>query len=177
MTTKGHILIRWFKKRISFPSTDNRSCSKLTIGELISAIRKIKHKGAAGPDCIPPTFLKGLGLIALGKFLNVFNVLFLYADCPRIWQVTTIIPILKTDRPACEVASYQPFSLTSFIVKLPKHILADVFFLHCWVQASIQPFQSSINCANGDERAHNKHTKRYSGARNSVHVNQSKTSK
>lgn len=77
MTTKSHILIRWFKKRIGSPSTDNRSWSKLTIGELISAIPKIKCNGAAGPDCIPPIFLKDLGLIALGKFLNVFNVLFL----------------------------------------------------------------------------------------------------
>lgn len=63
MTTKSHVLIRWFKKRIGSPSTDNRSWSKLTIGELISAIPKIKCNGAAGPDCIPPIFLKDLGLI------------------------------------------------------------------------------------------------------------------
>ena len=74
MTSENRNLIRTFKKRIYSLSTDNESCSKLTMGELISAILKIKCKGVAGPDGIPPTFLKALGLI----------VSFLYVDCPRI---------------------------------------------------------------------------------------------
>ena len=35
------------------------------MGELLSGIKKKKHKGAAGPDNIPPSFLKSLGPLAL----------------------------------------------------------------------------------------------------------------
>ena len=65
MTAEDCNLIREFKKRIYPPSTDNKSCSKITMGELTSAIQKMKWKGAAGPDDIPPTFLKALSPITL----------------------------------------------------------------------------------------------------------------
>ena len=48
MTAEDRNLIRGFKKRIDSPSTDNESCSKLTMGEFISAICKMKRQGAAG---------------------------------------------------------------------------------------------------------------------------------
>ena len=35
------------------------------MGELVSAIKKKKGKGAAGPDNIPPLFLKSLGPLAV----------------------------------------------------------------------------------------------------------------
>ena len=82
----------------------------------------MKGKGAAGLYDPPPTFLKALGLIAIQELLEIFNASFMYADCPRIWRVGIMIPILKTD---IEVASYQPIGLTPCIVKLHEHILAD----------------------------------------------------
>ena len=77
------------------PFADNKCCSELTVGELTSAIPKMKRKGADGPDDIPPTFLKVLGPITLRELLQIFNASCLYADCPRIWRVATIIPILN----------------------------------------------------------------------------------
>ena len=54
-----------FKKNIKVPSADNESCAPLLMSELQSAIKKMKGKGAAGPDNIPPSFLKSLGPLAL----------------------------------------------------------------------------------------------------------------
>ena len=124
MTVEDRNLIKEFKKRIDSPSTDNKMCSRLTMGELISAVWMMKCKVAADPDDIPPTFLKALGPIALQELLEIFNTLFQYADWPRIWQVATIIRVLKTGKSASEIASYRPISLTSRIVKLLKCILA-----------------------------------------------------
>ena len=82
-------------------------------------------KGAAGPDNIPPSFLKSLGPLALQELLSIFNSPFALAHCPRIWRVATIIPLLKAGKTASDVASYRPISLTSCVVKLLERILAD----------------------------------------------------
>lgn len=77
MTAKDCYLIKQFKNRIDSSSTDNESCSKLTMGKLTSAAQKMKQKEAAGPDSISPTFLKALDPITLQELLEIFNALFL----------------------------------------------------------------------------------------------------
>ena len=42
------------------------------------------------------------------------------------------------------------------------------------LETFLEVYQDSRNCAHGDERARNVHVKRFSRARNYVHVNQSK---
>ena len=64
---------RQFKKRIKVPSADHESCAPLLMSELQSAIKKMKGKGAAGPDNIPPSFLKSLGPLALQELLSIFT--------------------------------------------------------------------------------------------------------
>ena len=70
MSAADRQLNRELKKRLDASSTDDKSCSKFTLRELTSAINKMKRKGAAGPDNIPPTFLKALGPIALQNCLQ-----------------------------------------------------------------------------------------------------------
>ena len=64
---------RQFKKRIKVPSADDESRAPLLMSELQSAIKKMKGKGAAGPDNIPPSFLKSLGPLALQELLSIFT--------------------------------------------------------------------------------------------------------
>ena len=116
---------RQFKKRIKVPSADHESCAPLLMSELQSAIKKMKGKGAAGPDNIPPSFLKSLGPLALQELLSIFNSSFSLAHCPRIWRVATIIPLLKAGKSPSEVALFRPISLTSCVVKLLECILAN----------------------------------------------------
>ena len=61
---------RQFKKHIKVPSADHESCAPLLMSELQSAIKKMKGKGAAGPDNIPPSFLKLLGPLSLQELLS-----------------------------------------------------------------------------------------------------------
>ena len=98
------------------------------MGELLSAIKKMKGKGAAGPDNIPPSFLKSLGPLALQELLFIFNSSFSFAHCPRTWSISTIIPLLKAGKSTGEVASFCPISLTSCVVKLLECILADLLY-------------------------------------------------
>ena len=62
-----------FKKCIKVPSVDDESCAPLLMSELKSSIKKMKGKGAAGSDNIPPSFLKSLGPLALQELLSIFN--------------------------------------------------------------------------------------------------------
>ena len=73
MSQSNRDINRQFKKCLHTPSVDNESCAPLLMGELQSAIKRIKGKGAAAPDNIPPLFLKSLGLLALQEILSIFN--------------------------------------------------------------------------------------------------------
>ena len=101
-----------------------------TISELRKAIKKMKPKGASGPDNIPPSFLKNLGPIALSRLLDIFNLSLKDATCPQLWRSAIIIPLLKAGKAASELDSYRPISLTSCIVKVLERMLAErIFFL------------------------------------------------
>jgi len=84
---------RKFKKKLRSTAGKNADWETFTMAELKRAIKKMKRKSAAGPDGIPPAFLKELDPIAL-----------------------TVL--LKDGKPASDLASYRPISLTSCIVKL-----------------------------------------------------------
>ena len=113
------------KKCLHAPSVDDESCTPILMGELQSAIKRMKGKGAAGPDNIPTTFLKALGPLALQELLSIFSSSFSLAHCPRIWRVATIIPLLKAGKSPSEVASFRPISLTSCVLKHLERIFAD----------------------------------------------------
>ena len=139
---------RQFKKRIKVPSADDESCAPLLMSELQSAIKKMKGKGAAGPDNIPPSFLKSLGPLALQELLSIFNSSFSLPHCPWIWRVATIIPLLKAGKSPSEVASFLPISLTSSAVKLLECILADRPYYLAKTNNMISRFQASF-CQDG----------------------------
>ena len=101
-------------------STDNESCSDFTTVELTRVIRKMRRKGAEGPDDIPPTFLKELGNKSLTELLSIFNISFRQAECHQIWRNAIILPLLKSGKLASELPSYRPISLTSCVLYGPE---------------------------------------------------------
>ena len=135
---------RQFKKRIKVPSVDDESCSPLLMSELQSVIKKMKGKGTADPDNIPPSFLKPLGPLAHQELLSIFSSSFSLADCPRVWRVATIIPLLKAGKPPSEIVSFCPISLTSCVVKLLERILADRLYYIAETNNMFSQFQASF---------------------------------
>ena len=59
---------RQFKKNIKVSSADDESCAPILMSKLQSPIKKMKGKGAAGPDNIPPLFLKSLSPLAFQEY-------------------------------------------------------------------------------------------------------------
>ena len=116
---------RLAKRNINAPAVDDQSCKPFTMGELKAAIRRIKRKGAPGADDIPPSFLKELGAKALNELLEIFNASFNRADIPQLWRHAIVIPLLKAGKPASEIASFRPISLTSCVVKLFERMITE----------------------------------------------------
>ena len=116
---------RKLKQTLSSTDREDHSNVPLTLTELKTAIKKMKTKGAAGPDDIPPSFLKNLGPIALEELLAIFNLSLESATCPQVWRSAIIIPLLKAGKPASKLDSYRPISLTSCVVKAFERIIAE----------------------------------------------------
>ena len=144
MSKSDRDINRQFKKGNKVPSPDDESCAPLLMSELQSDIKKMKGKGAAGPDNIPPSFLKSLGPLALQELLSIFNSSFSLAHCPRIWRVATIIPLLKAGKSPSEVASFRPISLTSCVVKLLERIIADRLYYIAETNNMFSRFQAGF---------------------------------
>ena len=144
MSQSGGHTNRQFKKRLNAPSVNNESCGPLLMGKLQFAIKRMKGKGAAGTDNIPPSFLKSLGPLALQELLSIFNSSFSLAHCPRIWRVTSIIPLLKAGKSPSKVASFRHISLTSCDVKLLKRILADRLYYIAETNNMLSRFQAGF---------------------------------
>ncbi len=64
---------------------NDESTTPFTMAELEKAIRKMRAKGAAGEDEIPPSFLKALGPRAKEELLSIFNQSFDEASVPQMW--------------------------------------------------------------------------------------------
>ena len=83
------------KRLLRAPKAENEintgSCSPFTNEEMDKALRKMKSKGACGPDDIPPTFLQSLGKGAKAELLSIFNALFVksasFLRAPKILEL------------------------------------------------------------------------------------------
>ena len=121
-------LNRQFKKQHNAPSDNDESCTPFQKGELLSAMKKMKCEGAAGPGNTPTSFFKSFGLLALQELLSILNSSFSLAHCPRIWRVTTIIILLKAGKSTIKGAFFHPIRLTSCVVKFQERILANCLY-------------------------------------------------
>ena len=116
---------RSLKSKLREARTTDASVQPFTLSELRNAIQRMKSRGAPGPDRIPPTFLKHLGPKALRKLLELFNMSLRTSVTPQSWRNATIIPLLKTNKPPSDLASFRPISLTSCVAKLMERMLSD----------------------------------------------------
>jgi ribonuclease HI len=141
---------RRLKKTLQTPSVDDESSAKFTMSELKKAIRKMKANGAAGPDDIPPSFIKALGPVALEELLDLFNRSFLSGTVPQAWRNAIIIPLLKAGKSASDLASFRPISLTSCVAKLLERMVAErLYYLaekHQWLNEQQAGFRKGRSC-------------------------------
>ena len=99
-------------------------CSPFTEVELLRAIGKMRGKAASGEDGIAPRFLKNLGPVGRGCLLECLNASWDSGYCPQSWRSALVVPLPKVGKPASELSSYRPVSLTSCMGKTLERMIA-----------------------------------------------------
>ena len=137
-------------KQIKRQGPEEEICKEFEMHELQKAIKRMKAKGAAGPDDIPPTFLKNLGEVALTELLGIMNQSFNSGIVPKIWRHAIIIPILKSGKPASNMASFRPISLTSVVVKTLERLIMNRLYYEAetkeWIIDKQSGFRAQRSC-------------------------------
>ena len=95
-----------------------------TLFELKKAILKSGNT-SVGPDQIAYPFFKNLSEYGLEQFLSALNKLWEDGEFPESWRNSTLIPILKNNKPQTDPASYRPISLSSCASKILERMVND----------------------------------------------------
>ena len=113
------------RRTLNAPSVAEESCQAFNLAELSVAIKSMKPKGAPGKYRIAPRFINALGPVALSFMLAIFNDSWFSGKCPPSWREAVIIPLLKKGKPAIQIDSFRPISLTSCVAKTMERMVAN----------------------------------------------------
>ncbi|KAM7298241.1 uncharacterized protein ISCGN_018853 [Ixodes scapularis] len=94
-----------------------------TESELRSALRASKRRGAPGPDGVTTQMLQNLPDSRLQELLSSFNDIWASSESPAVWRLAWVVPVLKSGKPAGDLSSYRPVSLTSCVAKLFERLV------------------------------------------------------
>ena len=96
----------------------------LTMGEMMMSYRKMAKNRAVGDDEIPVEVIDWMTPEQRKALLRAMNDSYLRGDVPLVWRRGVIIPLLKPLKPASDLASYRPVTLTSQLSKLMERMIA-----------------------------------------------------
>ena len=95
----------------------------ITNDQTRAAIKSAKASKALGPDGISTVHLKNLGPNGIKYLTDIFNLSINTSTIPTIWKSSTIIPLLKPNKPAEDSGSYRPVSLLCPAIKVLERVI------------------------------------------------------
>eukprot|EP00794_Sanderia_malayensis_P000872 gene872-166_t len=102
---------------------------EFTVEDVKKKLDQLKEDKAAGPDCIPPKFLKELrNVLALPLYL-IFRKSLDESYLPSDWKTANISSIFKRGSKKSP-GNYRPISLTSVACKIMESIIRDAAVEH-----------------------------------------------
>ncbi|CAH2094962.1 unnamed protein product [Euphydryas editha] len=112
------------------------SCSGQSLGslsiskeEILANIKKLDIYKGAGPDGVPPIFIKRCGsALALPLYL-IFNRSLQVGKFPSIWKKARVVPIHKKGD-ECNISNYRPISILSGVSKLFESLVCPLITRH-----------------------------------------------
>ena len=105
-------------------------CQPFTLGELNSAISKLKTKSKPGEDMISNAIIKQLSPRCKQAFLDIINLCTINSYWPGKWKLGVIMPLIKAGKDPALIPSYRPICLTSCLAKLYERLLRDRTVFH-----------------------------------------------
>ena len=124
LTDSDKRLIQDLKTEETTPTANIKDFEEeITMPELNKALKKLKIRKSPGSDKIHNEMLTHLGLPGKKVILQFLNITWNKGLLPNSWKTAIIQPILKKGKPAEELKSYRPISLSSCLGKLAERII------------------------------------------------------
>ena len=101
------------KTHTNYKSKEDLMNNKFKMHEIEQALLALDPKKAPGPDGIYGYMMVNLSKIARERYLELVNLSWVTGKVPKDWKTAIVVPIKKPSKPAEEVKSYRPISLTS----------------------------------------------------------------
>jgi len=111
--------------RCTAATEELHQCSPFSYGELISALGKLPHKSAFGPDEISNTMLRNLSPLGQRCLLRTANLSWLSGEVPATWRIAEVRSIAKPGKPPNATSFFRPISLLSCIGKLVERLIHE----------------------------------------------------
>jgi hypothetical protein len=123
-----------------FDYIENTGCNLTNMiishDELLKELLSLDGNKNAGPDNIPPIFLKKLGHLLVLPLLSIFNASLAKGVFPDRWKISSICPIFKSgDRK--NIKNYRGIAILSAIPKLFEKIVTSKLYDHLLSSISI----------------------------------------
>ncbi|XP_072141274.1 uncharacterized protein [Dermacentor andersoni] len=90
----------------------------LTLHDRHVALKRGKCRSAPGAEGVTTQMLRHLAASEQQRLLDCYNDIWRSGQVPETWRTVIVAPILKAGKPAGNVSSYQPVSLTSITCKV-----------------------------------------------------------
>lgn len=112
------------------PATNSCLSNIILSGEeVLIKLKALDSSKGAGPDGIPPIFLKECALELCSPLTIIFNLSLLQGTFPAIWKIAHVTPIYKSgDRSDC--SNYRPISILSGLAKLLEKVVYEYIYNH-----------------------------------------------
>ena len=98
---------------------------KITVSEVIAALKKLKSGKAAGMDSILNEMLKVIPNYILEAIVNLFNQILMTGKYPNAWRISTLTPVYKKKGLASNPYNYRGIAVASCFSKLFLSILRN----------------------------------------------------
>ena len=89
----------------------------VTVSEVFVRLKKLKHKKNAGPENLPPGFLKGIAIIIAKPLAQIINLSIATGIVPSGFKIGLITPVYKSG-PKIDMDNYRPITLIPVCSKI-----------------------------------------------------------
>lgn len=124
------------------------STIKLTEKEILTKLKHIDITKSAGPDSIPPLFIRRCSHEIAIPLLSIFNSSLAEGIYPDVWKKARIVPVYKKGDPA-DVKNYRPISILSCFAKIFESLICPYITRH--IDEGISPNQHGFKAGRSVE--------------------------
>lgn len=109
--------------------TDILKLARISKGDVLKAIRKLKPKKSSGMDGVPQYIFKAYADILAQPLCSIFNMCLAQSTFPSIWKTAAVCPVPKKSQ-VVNVEDHRPICLISAPAKIFEAILYFFIFNH-----------------------------------------------